>query len=60
MKIQTYWLYKECYGIIVDVENFLKECTNDAWNPESQRRYYKQITKCAMGENLKQSVFILD
>ena len=38
MKIhKTYWLYKKCYGIIVDVENFLKECTNDAWNPEKAK-----------------------
>lgn len=38
MKIhKTYWLYKECYGIIMDVENFLKERTNDAWNPEKAK-----------------------
>lgn len=39
MKIyKIHWLYIECYGIIMDVESFVKECTNDAWKPEKAKK----------------------
>lgn len=46
----------------MDVESFVKECTNDAWNPEkAKKRYYKQMNKCRMGEKFhEQSVFSFD
>lgn len=49
-KYIIYWLYKECYGIIMDVESFLKECTNDAWNPEKAKDITNKWPNVEWGE----------
>lgn len=37
IKIYNILLYKECYGMVIDVKSFSKEYTNDAWNPEKAK-----------------------